>query len=225
MTERLTLMAQLFHPSSKVIAKTSIIIAVLVLGTFALTGTAIFKSAYFTHVEDPREQTVPFSHQHHVSGLGISCIYCHTSVEESAFAGIPPTQTCMSCHSQVWTNSPMLAPVRESFRTNHALQWQRVNKVGDFAYFNHSIHVTKGIGCQTCHGQVDQMPLTWRAQTLYMGWCLDCHRDPAKFIRPREEVLNMNYQPTEDQSVIGPRLVSRYHVNTKQLTDCSICHR
>ncbi len=178
-------MAQLFHPSSKVIARVSIVLAGLVVGGIMITGTAIFRSAYFTHVEEPREQPVPFSHQHHVAGLGISCVYCHTSVEESSFAGIPPTQTCMSCHSQVWTNSPMLEPVRESFRTNRPLQWERVNKVGDFAYFNHSIHVNKGIGCQTCHGQIDQMPLTWRAQSLYMGWCLDCHRDPAKFIRPK----------------------------------------
>jgi len=218
-------MAQFFHPSSNVIAKASIVIVGLAAVVLLATSTGIFKSAYFTHVEEPREQTVPFSHQHHVAGLGISCIYCHTSVEESAYAGIPPTQTCMSCHSQVWTNSPMLAPVRESFRTNRPLKWQRVNKVADFAYFNHSIHVAKGIGCQTCHGQIDQMPLTWRAQTLYMGWCLDCHRDPAKFIRPREEVMSMTYQPPEPQDILGPKLVALYHVNTKQLTDCSICHR
>ncbi len=218
-------MAQLFHPSSKVISRTSIVLAVLIIGGLLLFGTTIYQSSYFTHVDVPREQTVPFSHQHHVAGLGISCLYCHSSVEESAYAGIPPTQTCMSCHSQVWTNSPMLEPVRESYRTNRPLQWQRVNKVGDYAYFNHSIHVSKGIGCQTCHGQIDKMPLTWRAQTLYMGWCLDCHKDPAKFIRPKSEVLSMTYVPAEGQEVVGKRLVSQYHINTKQLTDCSMCHR
>jgi hypothetical protein len=218
-------MAQIFHPSSRVIARVSVAALVLIAGGGALFATWFFESPYVTHVNVAREQPVPFSHQHHVSGLGINCVYCHTSVEESAFAGIPPTQTCMTCHSQIWTNSPLLTPVRSSYQTNRPIQWQRVNKVGDFVYFNHSIHIAKGVGCQTCHGQVDRMPLTWRAQTLYMGWCLDCHRNPEKYVRPRTEVLNMNYTPVEDQSVLGPKLVKEYHINTKQLTDCSICHR
>ena len=134
----------------------------------------------------PREQPIPFSHAHHVGGLGIDCRYCHTSVETSSFAGIPPTKTCMNCHSQIWSTSPTLEPVRESFRTGVSIQWTRVNDLPDYVYFNHSIHVNKGIGCESCHGRVDRMPLTWQENSLQMDWCLDCHRDPGKHIRPRD---------------------------------------
>ncbi len=218
-------MAQIFHPSMKVVAKASIaaiVIAVVVLSTVAVL---MYRSSYYTTAHEPREQTVPFSHRHHVSGLGIDCRYCHTSVEQSSFAGIPPTSTCMTCHSQVWSGSPMLAPVRESYRTNTPLKWTRVNDLPDFVFFNHSIHISKGIGCQTCHGQVDEMPLTWRQESLYMGWCLDCHRAPEKNIRPRSEVFNMKYKAPDNQTEVGLKLVKEYSVNTKQLTDCSICHR
>jgi hypothetical protein len=133
-------------------------------------------------VEVPREQPVPFSHKHHVSGLGIDCRYRHTSVEKSAFAGIPPTDTCMTCHSQLWTDAPLLAPVRESLARHQPMQWNRVHDLPDFVFFNHSIHVRQGIGCATCHGPVDRMPLTWQQNTLFMKWCLDCHKDPAQFI-------------------------------------------
>ena len=218
-------MAQLFHPSSKVISRASIVLAVLILAVLSYVSAEMYLSPYFTYVNVPREQTVPFSHEHHVSGLGINCRYCHTSVEESNTAGIPPTHTCMTCHSQVWNTSPMLAPVRQSYQSNHPLQWVKVNDLPDFAYFNHSIHVNKGIGCQTCHGDVQLMPLTWRANTLYMGWCLDCHRQPEKYIRPREEVFNMNYRQPDNQLALGEKLIKEYHVNKKQLADCSVCHR
>ncbi|MFA6110145.1 MAG: cytochrome c3 family protein [Candidatus Latescibacterota bacterium] len=183
------------------------------------------RSDFLTKVNVPRDQPVPFSHKHHVTGMGIDCRYCHTSVESAAFAGVPPTETCMTCHSQIWTEAPALEPVRASFRDRLPLRWTRVHDLPDFVYFNHSIHVAKGVGCETCHGRVDQMPLTWKAQTLNMEWCLGCHRDPAKFLRPRDQVVTMGYQPPVDQAVLGQRLVTEYGVNTQQLTDCSICHR
>jgi hypothetical protein len=182
---------------------------------------------------------VPFSHQHHVTGLGIDCRYCHTSVETSSFAGIPPTKTCMNCHSQIWTNAPMLEPVRASYRSGESLQWTRVNQLPDFVYFNHSIHINKGVGCNTCHGAVDQMPLMYQYASLQMEWCLECHRAPEKNLRPRSEVFNMRYEPpTQDQPVVvggqsytdqeslGKALVAQYKVrNVQDITSCNTCHR
>ncbi len=168
---------------------------------------------------------MPFSHKHHVYGLGIDCRYCHTSVENSAFAGIPPTETCMTCHSQLWTDAPLLAPVRASLANHQRLRWNRVHDLPDFVFFNHSIHVSKGIGCATCHGPVEQMPLTWQQNTLYMKWCLDCHNSPQKFIRPKSEVFNMGWRSPTNQLALGEALVNQYQVNTTQLTDCSMCHR
>jgi hypothetical protein len=218
-------MAQIFHPSMKVISRASIVI-VFVLGVVVtLAAIGIYDSGYTTDVDVPREQPVPFSHKRHVDGNGISCEYCHTSVARSSFAGIPPTYTCMTCHSQIFTTSPLLKPVRESLRSNEPLRWIRVNDLPDFVYFNHSIHITRGVGCVTCHGRVDQMPLTWRANTLFMSWCLDCHRAPEKYIRPREEVLNMDWKPPEDQEILGRRLVKEYGIMTARITDCSTCHR
>ncbi|MGA9120074.1 MAG: cytochrome c3 family protein [Bacteroidota bacterium] len=218
-------MAQIFPPRSNTLAKLSILLVVLVVGGFGLIAAMLYRSPYYTNVDESIEQPVPFSHQHHVGGLGLDCRYCHTSVESSSFAGIPPTNTCMTCHSQVWNTSPMLASVRESFQTNTALQWNRVNSLPDFVYFNHSIHVRQGIGCVTCHGQVDKMPLMRKANSLYMEWCLTCHRAPEKQIRPRSEVFDMNYVPPSNQEQLGLRLVKEYKIHTKQLTDCSICHR
>lgn len=218
-------MAQIFHPSMRVISRASIIVALIVVVAVVWVGAAIYRSGYMTNVDVPVEQKVPFSHEHHVNGLGLSCGYCHTSVEQSAFAGIPPTQTCMTCHSQIWNTSPMLQPVRTSYQTQMPLEWVRVHDLPDFAYFNHSIHVNKGIGCQSCHGNVNMMPLVWRTNTLQMRWCLDCHRAPEQYIRPKEEVYNMNYVPPQDQIAFGLDLVKKYHVKTKQLSDCSICHR
>ncbi len=197
---------------------------VFILAAAAVIGAGIIRSSYVTEVGVAREQPVPFSHKRHVSGLGLDCRYCHISVEESSFAGLPPTHTCMTCHSQIWVDSPMLAPVRESYRTNRSLEWTRVNDIADFAYFDHSIHVKKGIGCVTCHGQVDDMPLMWRAHSLYMEWCLECHRHPERYVRPREEVFNMHWQPpTGDQLALGRQLVKAY--NIRSLTSCSTCHR
>ncbi len=218
-------MAQIFHPSMRVVSRASILASLIVIGFIGWVGWDWYRSGYFTGVNVPVEQPVPFSHEHHVNGLGISCGYCHTSVEKAAFAGIPPTHTCMTCHSQIWTGAPMLEPVRASYRTQKPLEWVRVHDLPDFAYFNHSIHVNKGMACQVCHGDVNIMPLTWKSSTLQMAWCLDCHRAPEKYIRPVEEIYNFDYKPPADQIAFGKELVKKYNAQVKQLTDCSICHR
>jgi hypothetical protein len=221
-------MAQIFSRSSNSIARVSL--AGGFFGFFGLWGLIylIYRSPYTTDANVPRAQEVPFSHQHHVAGLGLDCRYCHTSVETSSFAGLPPTETCMTCHSKVWTDAPMLAPVRQSLAAQQPLRWQRVNQLPDFAFFNHSIHVQKGIGCSTCHGPVQQMPLTWKAHSLYMRWCLDCHEAPEKQIRPRDQIFNMNWQPPRDQLQRGRQLLKEYQISTErlsQLRDCGMCHR
>lgn len=218
-------MAQLFPRSANWTLRAGVV-AILMGGVVvALLVANSGRSDFLTKVNVPRDQPVPFSHKHHVTGMGIDCRYCHTAVESAAFAGVPPTETCMTCHSQIWTEAPALEPVRASFRDQLPLRWTRVHDLPDFVYFNHSIHVAKGVGCETCHGRVDQMPLTWKAQTLNMEWCLGCHRDPARFLRPRDQVVTMGYQPPVDQTVLGQRLVTEYGVDTQQLTDCSVCHR
>ena len=218
-------MAQIFHPSTNTLSKVSIFGILFVLVGLLFLLAEINGSPYVTEAAVPRDQPVQFSHEHHVTGLGIDCRYCHTTVEKSSFAGIPPTETCMTCHSQLWTNAEMLAPIRESYRTGKPVQWTRVHDLPGFVYFNHSIHVAKGIGCESCHGRVDKMPLMWKANTLQMSWCLDCHRHPEKNIRPRDQVFTMGYTPSEDQATLGAKLVKDYKVNVGQLTNCSICHR
>jgi len=218
-------MAQVFPRSTNVISRVSIFGAVFfALGLLAVVYT-IFRSPYVTRVAVVRDQPVPFSHQHHVQGLGIDCRYCHTSVETSGFAGIPPTETCMSCHSQIWSESPMLEPVRASMRTNEPIRWNRVHELPDYAYFNHAIHVQKGIGCSSCHGRVDLMPLTWKDQPLTMEWCLGCHREPEAQIRPREEVFNMSWTPPANQLAMGKDALVKNHIPVDRLTHCYTCHR
>jgi len=210
--------SQLFHPSINSLAKASIagVAAGCILVLFA--ATAVDRSPYVTGVHVAIEQPVPFSHQHHVGGLGIDCRYCHNSVEQSAFAGIPSTETCMTCHSQIWRESAMLAPVRESYATGTPIRWARVHSVPDYAYFQHDIHINKGVGCESCHGRVDHMPMTWKVNTLHMDWCLSCHRDPQPYIRPPEHVFEMGYQPPAEKKILAPRTESR-------ITDCATCHR
>jgi hypothetical protein len=218
-------MAQIFHPSMRVISQASIILVLILVAAGVYVYYEMYRSGYMTNVNVPREQPIPFSHEHHVNGLGIECRYCHTTVEKAAFAGIPPTHTCMTCHSQIWNTSPMLEPVRASYTTQQPLTWIRVHDLPDFAYFNHSIHIKKGMACQTCHGSVNIMPLTWRTKTLHMEWCLECHRAPEKYIRPVEETYNFEYKPPKDQLAFGRELVKKYDIKTKHLSDCSICHR
>jgi len=218
-------MAQIFNPSTNTIAKFTIFAAVFILGGLTWIGGALNRSSYNTGHGVTRTQPVQFSHDHHVRGLGIDCRYCHTSVETSAFAGIPPTATCMGCHQIVWADAPELLPVRESYRNDKPLYWWRVHDLPDYAYFNHSIHVAKGIGCASCHGQVDRMPLILQASSLQMEWCLDCHRQPQDFVRPKSEVFNMSYV-AEDQATLGAKLVKEHNIQTPYaLSNCSICHR
>jgi formate-dependent nitrite reductase cytochrome c552 subunit len=214
-------MAQIFHRSANTLSRVTIFGAIFIAGFVLWVIGGIVRSPYFTNQGVAQVQPVPFSHQHHVGGLGIDCRYCHTSVETSSFAGIPPTATCMNCHSQIWTNAEILAPVRDSYRTGTPLKWVRVHRLPDYVQFNHSIHVAKGIGCASCHGRIDKMNFVYQASPLTMEWCLKCHRAPEKFIRPREEVFNMSYVP-KNQATLGPELVKRYGV--KSMTHCSTCH-
>ena len=243
-------MPQIFHRSTNTLSRATIFGAIFVIAALAWMAMEIQRSPYTTYAGVRKPQPVPFSHQHHVTGLGIDCRYCHTSVETSSFAGIPPTKTCMNCHSQIWTNAQLLEPVRASYRSGESLQWTRVNQLPDFVYFNHSIHINKGVGCNTCHGPVDQMPLMYQQESLQMEWCLGCHRDPGKNLRPRDQVFNMRYQPPSssspvtvddkkfvDQELLGAFLISKYKVRTGKLmtsdgqvsigdiTSCSTCHR
>jgi len=217
-------MAQIFHRSTNTIARVSIYGAVFILGVAGYVAWEVNQSSYFTNAKLSLEQPVPFSHKHHAAELGIDCRYCHTSVETSSFAGLPPTSTCMTCHSQIWVNSSMLEPVRASYRTDQSLAWTRVNALPDFVYFNHSIHVAKGIGCVSCHGAIDQMALTWRTAPLTMEWCLGCHRDPAKQLRPSDQVFNLHWR-AQNQSALGIQLIRSYGIDVRRLTDCSVCHR
>jgi Cytochrome c7 and related cytochrome c len=216
-------MAQIFHRSTNTISRVSVFGGIGIIVVLVATLAAINRSSYVTEVGVARSQPVQFSHKHHVSDDGIDCRYCHTSVEESSFAGIPSTKICMNCHTQIWAESPILEPVRESFRTGKSLEWTRVHNLPGFVYFDHSIHVHKGVGCTTCHGRVDQMPLMWRANTLYMEWCLECHRNPERFVRPRDQIFNMDWQPPSDQIALGQKLVQQYKIES--LTSCSVCHR
>ena len=232
-------MAQIFHRSTNSISRATIFGAIFVVCFLFWAMAQIQRSPYVTYAGVARPQPVPFSHQHHVAGLGIDCRYCHTSVEVSRFAGIPPTKTCMNCHAQIWTKAPMLDPVRDSFRTGQSLVWTRVNDLPDYVYFDHSIHIAKGVGCDTCHGPVDRMPLMYNYASLQMEWCLNCHRDPVKNLRPRDQVFNMRYeQPTpakpvamdgqvfSDQDSLGMYLVKKYKLRTVQdITSCNTCHR
>lgn len=219
-------MGQIFHPSTNTISRLSLYGAVFIVALVAYAAYRVNQSAYITEVNVAVQQPVPFSHKHHVSELGIDCRYCHSTVETSAFAGIPPTHTCMTCHSQIWSSADMLEPVRASYRTNQSLAWTRVNSVPDFVYFDHSIHVRKGVGCTTCHGPIGEMPLTWRAETLYMRWCLDCHRSPERFVRRREDVFKADYKAPSNQLELGRQLVFEYNIKpVKQLEDCYTCHR
>ena len=216
-------MPQVFHPATNAFAKVSILGAGAILAIAVYIMMIVVRSPYTTMVHVVREQPVAFSHEHHVSHLGIDCRYCHLSVEDSSSAGIPATEICMNCHSYLFVDSPMLEPVRTSYRTGVPLQWTRVHDVPDFVYFNHSIHVHAGIGCDACHGRVDKMPLMWREKTLHMQWCLECHREPEKYIRPREEVFNLGWTPEGDQEALAEELIQLYAVERK--TDCSTCHR
>jgi hypothetical protein len=185
-------------------------------------------SSYATFVGWVRDQPVPFSHAHHAGDLGIDCRYCHTTVEISASAGFTPTHICMTCHSQLWTNAEMLSPVRQSLAENRPLEWWRVANLPDYVYFNHSIHIDRGVPCVTCHGRVDRMPLMKRAEPFRIEWCRKCHRDPAPYLRPPEQVTRMDWSGwNQDKSppAFGERMMRAHDIEPAKLDDCSICHR
>jgi hypothetical protein len=218
-------MAQLFPKSANYLAPASIAALVLVAGGAVGSLLALDYAGFNQRRGETVEQPVPFSHEHHVAGLGIDCRYCHTAVEKSASAGVPPTSTCYNCHKIVWNEAPMLEPVRSSYRTGQPIEWNKVHDLPDFTYFNHSIHVAKGMGCATCHGPVQQMRLMRSAQPLQMRWCLECHRNPEKFIRPKEEIYNMTWK-AKDQETLGRELVEKYEVRPPaEITSCGTCHR
>ncbi len=204
------------------VARVTIFGAVFLLALVTWVWASVIRSPYMTDVNVAKDQPVPFSHKHHVGDIGIDCRYCHTSVEDSPFAGIPPTETCMNCHSQLWADSPMLEPVRASYREGKPLVWNRVHDLPDYAYFNHSIHISKGVACAACHGDVATMPLMYRKETLHMEWCLQCHRNPEQFVGPRSLVFspsgNLDIEPSESDI----DWVKAYHVTSK--TNCSACH-
>ena len=179
----------------------SILGGLFILVTVGAVLAELQRSPYVTRQHEARVQNPPFSHKHHVGGMGLDCRYCHTSVENSSFAGIPPTKTCMNCHAQIWSTQPMLEPVRESYRTGKSLVWERVHDLPDFVYFDHSIHINKGIGCQSCHGQVNDMPFMYMEHSLQMEWCLSCHREPEKNLRPKSVQVGVKFEQDEHQKV------------------------
>ena len=214
---------QIFHPSTNTISRVSLFGAAFLAAGGIWLLLQLDRSPFVTRASEPREQPVPFSHQHHVGDIGIDCRYCHTSVEDASFAGIPPTSTCMNCHSQLYADSPTLEPVRRSFREDSSIQWNRVHDLPDFVYFDHSIHVAKGMACVTCHGPVDRMALIRKEYSLKMEWCLDCHRRPERYVRPREAVFSTTWQPPADDPGLSARLMKEYDI--KPRVSCSACHR
>jgi hypothetical protein len=219
-------MPQIFPKSMNTVAWLSLA-GLPLSGAFILWACLIYtRSGYGTGAGVARVQPVPFSHEHHVGILGIDCRYCHTSVEYSSYAGMPPTKTCMNCHSQIWIGSEVLAPVRDSYRTNKSLSWHRIYNLPGFVYFDHHIHVNKGVGCSSCHGRIDEMPFTYQVPSLLMEWCLDCHRAPENHLRPREKVFDMEYQQPANQHELGMELKKKYKIHdTRYLTSCTVCHR
>jgi hypothetical protein len=229
-------MPQVFPKSMNVVSRVSILGLPLLLAGGAIAGAAFYRSDYSTGTREVVEQPVPFSHKHHVGQLGIGCQYCHTAVEQSYHGGYPPTKTCMNCHQQMWVSADLLQPVRDGYNKNEPIVWNQIHNVPHYTYFNHSIHVAKGVGCYSCHGPIDEMNLVFQSKTLLMEWCLECHRAPEKYLRPKEEVYNMKWKPQDvvnpesgqpyDQLTLGRKLKDEYQVReTSVLTNCSICHR
>lgn len=217
-------MAAIFAPSANLVWKFSLLAVAAAVAVGAAGWWLGPRTDYARHVRWTVEQPVPFSHQHHVAGLGIDCRFCHTAVEVSSNAGLPPTYTCMTCHSQIWTNAALLAPVRESVALGKPIAWNRVTDLPDYVYFDHSIHIAKGVGCQSCHGAVETMPLTYKARTMTMEFCLSCHRDPGPNLRPKAALYDTEWRRSQDTPSAAV-LMAQYHIPDRNLTDCSLCHR
>lgn len=219
-------MPQIFPRSANTLARLSIVLVAIIVGGVLGIILNFNRTTYVTQAFVARDQPVQFSHKHHVGDDGIDCRYCHTTVEQTASAGMPATKTCMNCHSQLFANVPYLEIVRESWRSGKPIKWQRVHDLPDFSYFNHSIHVNKGVGCSTCHGRVDLMPLMWNTQSLQMEWCLSCHRNPEPVLREQKDITKMDWVAPPDQGVKGKELAKKYNIQpTQVLTSCSTCHR
>lgn len=221
-------MSQIFSPAAdtwlRVVALVTAAVLVGLIAFAALFG----ESTYATLVGWTQDQPVPFSHQHHVGELDIDCRYCHSTVEVAAEAGLPSTQLCMTCHSQLWTEAEMLAPVRESLAEDRPLRWRRVADVPDYVFFDHSIHIDRGVSCVACHGRIDQMPLTFRAQPFQMQWCLDCHRNPQAALRPPDQVTRMDWSDWDGSAAataFGRRMMEAHNIEPERLDDCALCHR
>ncbi len=217
-------MAAIFRPVANLLVRLALLGGLVVVVLPILWWWLAPRTDYARSLRWIVSQEVPFSHEHHVAGLGIDCRFCHTSVQTAANAGLPPTYTCMTCHSQIWTNAALLAPVRQSLANGTPLTWHRVNNLPDYVYFNHSIHVAKGVGCESCHGHVDRMPLMQKASTFTMGFCLSCHRNPGPNLRPQSAIFDTEWHRGPDTPTPA-QLLAQYHVPNRDLTDCSICHR
>ncbi|ALN72616.1 cytochrome c3 family protein [Aureimonas sp. AU20] len=218
-------MAQIFSPGATTIARLALVAIPVLPVVSILLAYALMNSNHVTGQSLTLHQNPPFSHEHHVRELGIGCAMCHSQVEKTAFAGMPKTEVCMSCHSQIWTSAEMLAPVRRSLAENKPLVWQRVHNLPDYVYFDHSVHVTNGVGCSSCHGDVPTMPLMRQAAPLTMGWCLDCHKAPERQLRPQDRIYDFEWTPPADQEARGHALIAEHGIDVKHLTDCSVCHR
>ena len=219
-------MAQIFHRSANFIARASLLGGAVLAGAALTAVLVLARSPYITNQNVTRNQPVQFSHKHHVGDDGIDCRYCHTGVENSAYAGIPPTRTCMNCHSVLFNNVGYLEIIRESYRTDESIHWVKVHRLADYVYFNHSIHINKGIGCSSCHGPINQMPLVFQAAPLNMNFCLECHRNPQANLRPKDQIFNMDWKAPANQEELGQELAAMYKLRTTaELTNCSTCHR
>jgi hypothetical protein len=218
-------MTQIFSPVADTWLRLFLLgfVAVLAGGTAGLIGFA--RSAYITDTQIRPAQPVPFSHRHHAGELGIDCRYCHSGVETGPRAGLPPTETCMTCHSQIWTGSTMLASVRQSLANNTPIQWTRVAKLPDYVFFRHDVHIAKGVGCVSCHGRIDKMALSYREKSFTMDFCLDCHRDPVPQLRPQDRITDMSWMPPKDARAAGAAIAAHENIRLGELTHCYVCHR
>jgi uncharacterized CHY-type Zn-finger protein len=216
-------MPQLFPKSANNMVKVTFLLAGLGLMSILLVGANV--TPYTHRLGVALDQPAPFSHKHHVEELGISCYYCHDGVEKGPVAGVPATETCYSCHSQIWTDSPLLQVVRDSYEKEVPIIWNRVNNVPDFVYFDHSVHIAKGVSCYTCHDEINEQNLTFKTKAFEMRWCLDCHRNPETFVRPEGSILDATYVDGEkSHAELGRELVKKRGIRKEQLTNCSICH-
>ncbi|HLK39159.1 MAG TPA: cytochrome c3 family protein [Polyangiaceae bacterium] len=216
-------MRPLFPPWSDTVFRLCLVIAVAAIVVIPTMTILWVRTPYVTKEESPVEQPVQFDHRHHVRDDGIDCLYCHYEATRSKFAGVPPTSVCMNCHSQVWQESGRLAPIRDSWFGGGPLRWRRVHQLPQFVYFDHSAHVSHGVGCAECHGRVDLMPAVYPVAPLTMEWCLDCHRDPEPHLRPLDQITNMEWTPAGSRRAIGAGVRQSLHVDPP--VQCSGCHR